>query len=259
MMKTHKKTAIVNALTTLFIGILVVFAARMPFVHKKYEYINSKASKEYKEHYAKYKPIITERDLALENIVNELEAGNIDNITFANSFRKIKENSNLELKEFTRIKNEYLAKYKYRGWNAYYIFLLQIGTPIMAFILCLLFFYILINPITTKLKKIIFSLYGSLFLFSTSYMILHSLFAEQVYHGDFPKSWYRNIMLYVPVIISLTLPLLFYHYQTIEQKLKSIISNLIVFIIKSDKYIENKDTKTKHLEDYLTEFEKILE
>ena len=63
-------------------------------------------------------------------------------------------------------------------------------------------------------------------------MILHALFAERVYGGDFPENWYMNIMRYIPILVSITLPLLFYHYQNIETKLKGIIKMFFDVIYK---------------------------
>ncbi len=236
-MKMSMRAAI-NAILVIIIGVLVVFATRMPFIHKKYEYVNSVASPEYKTLKATYKPILKQRDSSLNQLIRKLQKDEITKDEFIVSFKEIKGTSKIKLEAFNSKRLKLLKKYKYRGWNAYYIFLLHIGTPIMAFILCLLFFYVLINPVTTKLKKIIFSIYGSLFLFSSSYMILHVLFANQVYKGDFPESWYINIMRYVPIFIALTLPLLFYHFQTFEQKLKGIIALFFSAIYKE---IPNND------------------
>lgn len=67
-------------------------------------------------------------------------------------------------------------------------------------------------------------------------------------------------MRYVPILISFTIPLLFYHYQNMERKLKSIINKLIVFIIRSeDEYIDSKEKKKKHFEDSFDLYEEIVE
>ena len=255
MTKTTKGINIAKVIT---IGILVVFAARMPFLHKNYEFKNSIYSTEYKTHNAKYKPIIKKRDSSLESLLTSLEKGTISTTAYIHKVKEVKKESVLELKEFNDKRNALKQSYKYRGFISYYFFLFSIGTPIMAFVLCLLFFYILMNPVTTKLKKLVFSIYGSLFLFTASYFILHALYAEQVYNGDFPKEWYTHIIKYVPVFVSLTIPLLFYHYQAIEQNLKTIINKLIVFIAKSEEYIDSKEKKKKHFEESFNLYEEIL-
>lgn len=251
------KRTVANIIKVLVIGILVVLASRVPFLHKKHEFVNSANSVEYKTHKSKYKEIINSRDFALGNLVNELEEGSLNTEQFIFNHRKVQELSSLELKEYTKIKKQLLSKYKYKGFNAYYLFLLNIGSSIMALVLCLLYFYTLINPVLSKSKKIVFSIYGSLFLFTSSYFILHALYAERVYSGDFPENWYLSIMRYVPIIVSLTIPILFYHYRTIEHNLKSVINKLIVFIGKSDKYIDSDLKKKEHLEDSFKVYDEI--
>ncbi len=255
-----KKTAALNILKVLVIGILVVIATRIPFLHKKYEFVNSEYSIEYRTHKAKYKQIIKARDIAFGNLIKDLKNGKLSVTEFTKGYDKVKETSKLALQQYTKTKKQLLTSYQYKGFNAYFFFLLAIGMPIMSLVLCLLFFYILMNPVTTNLKKIVFSIYGSLFLFTASYFLLHALYAEQVYNGDFPENWYINIMRYVPVLVSFTIPILFYHYQTVERKLKSIISKLIVFIMKSeDEYIDSEEKKKKHFDDSFELYEEIVE
>ena len=204
----------------------------MPFVHKKYEYVESIHSVEYISHKAKYKLILKRRDSLVTSLLVGLDKGELTKEEFLTGYEKVHKESERSIYNYSEKKKELRDRYKYRGFINYSLFLFSIGTPIMALILCLLFFYVLANPITTPLKKLIFSLYGSLFLFSASYMILHALFSQQAYQGDFPKTWYKNIMRYVPVLVSFTLPLLFYHYQNIEQKLTGIIHTFFYAIYK---------------------------
>ncbi len=254
---TTKKTVVVNIFKVIIIGILVVLASRVPFLHKQYEFVDSEYSVEFRTHKDKYKQIVKNRDFELNKLVKDLEIEKITATQFTKQYQEVKENSRQNLKEYTKKKKQLLAKYKYKGFNAYYFFLFAIGTPIMALVLSFLFFYILMNPVTSMLKKFVFSIFGSLFLFTSSYFVLHAMFAEQVYNGDFPEDWYLTIIRYVPILISFTIPLLFYHYQTIEQNLKKAINNLIVFIAQSDKYIETDEKKKQHLEDSFEVFDEI--
>jgi hypothetical protein len=223
-----------------------VFAARMPFIHKKYEFTNSPYSLEYKEHRKKYYQIISERSENYKTLINQLDKGLITKEEYVIKFRESHKKSERDIFNYRIEKKALLDSYKYNGFNAYYFFLLNIGTPIMTFILCLFFIYTIFNPITTKSKKIVFAIYSSLFLFSSSYLILHALLADKIFNGDFPDSWYSNILLYTPVVIALTIPLLFYHYQNIEQKLKSYIKLIFTYIydntddIKTDKQVKHK-------------------
>jgi hypothetical protein len=43
----------------------------------------------------------------------------------------------------------------------------------------------------------------------------------------------------------------------VEEKLKANISRLILFIVYSEKYIETKDNRSRHFNDYIKEFEEI--
>jgi hypothetical protein len=105
--------------------------------------------------------------------------------------------------------------------------------------------YIIYNPIA-KWKKLAYSIFSGIFLFTSTYFILQALFSQQVFQGDFPEDWYRNIMIYIPVLVSIALPLLFYYYQNVEQKLKSYIRALFTYIyantddIKADKQEKHK-------------------
>ena len=235
-MMTNK--ALINTLLVILIGILVVFASRMPFIHKKYEFVDSIHSPEYKKHREKYQLILKKRDAAYITLLNELDKGSITKEEYTIRWRRAFKEASTALKIYAKEKKALRDSYKYNGFNAYYLFLLSIGTPILAFVICLFFIYTIYNPITSKIKKIIFSIYSSIFLFSSSYMILHSLLANKIYGGDFPENWYHNILRYVPILIALTLPLLFYHYQSIEQKLKGIIALFFSAIYKE---IPNND------------------
>ncbi len=238
-MKTTTTTrALANVLLVVLIGILVVFASRMPFIHKNYEYVNSIHSPEYKAHRATYKLILEKRDALSNSLLNALDEGSITKQDYVDKIRKAQEESTLALSVYGKEKNALRGSYKYNGFNAYYLFLLNIGTPIMGFIICLFFIYSIFNPINSKIKKLIFSIYSSIFLFSSSYMILHALYADKIYGEDFPDSWYVNIMTYLPIIIALTIPLLFYHFQTIETKMKRIIHMFFDVIYKD---IPNND------------------
>ncbi|MCF6348065.1 MAG: hypothetical protein L3J20_07180 [Flavobacteriaceae bacterium] len=232
------KKAVFNTLLVIIIGVLVVFASRMPFIHKNYEFVNSINSSEYKAHRATYKSILENRTTLYGSLLNALDEGTIAKEEYVVKLRKAQKESELALYIYGKEKKALKESYKYNGFNAYYLFLLNIGTPILAFVICLFFIYSIFNPITSKIKKTIFSIYSSIFLFSSSYMILHALYADKVYSSDFPENWYVNIMTYTPVIIALTIPLLFYHFQTIEEKLKGIIAMFFDVIYKD---IPNSD------------------
>ncbi len=239
-------TKVTNVLKVLIIGTLVVLASRVPFLHKNHEFVDSIYSTEYKSHKAKYKPIINNRDTSLESLLVEFEASVISKEKYITQVRIVQKESVIALKEFNNKRKELVSSYKYNGFNAYFLFLLNIGTPILAFIICLFLIYTIFNPITSKTKKIVFAIYSSVFLFSSSYLILHSLLANRVYSGDFPEHWYLNIMKYTPVIIALTIPLLFYHFQTIEEKLKGIIAqffNVIYKEIPNNEFIKPEKEK----------------
>lgn len=264
---TTTRTTVFNLLKVLIIGALVVYGIRASFNHKKYEIINSVFSTEYLSHKAKYKPINQKRRKELKENWNKFES-----IINSNKYneeqkaelqlihdtdRNIIATSQEELKEYTKVKNDLLSKYRYKGWNAYYYFRLIIGPHETSFVLSLILLYVLFNPITSKIKKFLFLVFSGMFLFTSTYFILHALYAQRVFNEDFPESWYGNIMRYVPVFVSITLPLLFYHYQTIEHNLKSVINKLIVFIAKSDKYIDSDLKKKEHLEDSFKIYDEI--
>ncbi|MCF6348038.1 MAG: SpoIIIAH-like family protein [Flavobacteriaceae bacterium] len=230
-------------LKVLIIGALVVYGIRASFNHKKYENINSELSAEYLSHKAKYKPINQKRrkDLAenkskLQSIINSnnyTEEQKAELQLIHDTDKNIIATSQKELKEYTKVKKALLAKYKYNGWNAYYYFRLMIGPHETSFVLSLILLYVLFNPITSKIKKFLFLLFSGVFLFTSTYFILHALFAQQVFDGDFPENWYVNIMRYIPILVSITLPLLFYHYHNIETRLKNII-RMFVHVIYRD-------------------------
>ncbi len=257
-MMMMKKTGSKIIITSLIVGAFVFVGIRAPFIHKKYEYVNSTASPEYKTHKATYKPILKERDFALENLVKDLDSGNISKESFVIAYREFQQSSKLKLQEYSAQKKKLQNKYKYRGFNSYYIFLLNIGSPILALIIAGFFIFSIFNPIKGKYNRFIFVSIGGLFIGAAMYPILWALFAQMVFEGDFPKSWYHNILRFVPLISALLTILLFYYYKSIETNLKRVINNLIVFIVHSEKYIDKEETKTEHFKDYMGEFEKIV-
>ena len=250
------KTMVSNVLKVLIIGALIVYGIRASFIHKKYEYINSQFSSEYLAHKATYKPINQKRrkDLA-ENWQKLQSLINTENFTeeqkaklqaIYNTDRNIIATSQQELQHYTKIKKELLAKYKYKGWNAYYFYKLNIGPHQTAFVLALLLLYVIFNPITSKTKRFVFSLFTGAFLFTSTYFILQALYSQRVFDGDFPESWYINIMRYVPIFIAITLPVLFYYYQSIEQQLKTYIQSIFTYIYENvDDIKEDKQAKHK--------------
>ena len=252
-----KKINFINLSKVTVIGALVIIAVRAPFISKKYEFVNSIYSPEYEALKATYKPIIKNRNLAFENLINDLEKGKISKNEFILKYRLVKENSNRQLKEYPSKKKALQNNYKYRGFNGYYLFLLSIGTPILALITSVFFIFNVLNPIYTNLGKIIFVSIGGLFMATALYQILWALFAQQLFNGDFPDSWYDNILFYAPFLVTSICILLFYHYNSIETNLKNIINRLIIFIVKSNEYIDKEDNKTQYFKDYMKEFKKI--
>ena len=250
------KTTGLNLLKVIIIGALVFYGIRAPFEHKKYEYVNSEFSPEYLAHKAKYKPINQKRrkDLAenwqkLQSLINtenfsEEQKAKLQSIY--NTDKNIIATSQRELQQYTKVKNELLAKYKYKGWNAYYYFKLIIGPHQTTFILALLLLYVIFNPITSKTKRLIFLLLTGAFLFSSTYFILQALYAQRVFEGDFPENWYLNIIRFVPVFVAIILPILFYYFQSIEQQLKTYIKSIFTYIYENvDDIKEEKRTKHK--------------
>jgi len=243
---TTTKRVIINLFKVLFIGALVAISSGALFEVDNYEYINNINSLEYRTHKAKYKPIITNRNFVLKNLLNDLESGNITKQEYIIATREIQETSKLNIDEYTKGKVALQESYKFRGWNGYYYFRLAIDPHLMSFVMGLMLLYIIYNPITAKWKKLAYSIFSGIFLFTSTYFILQALFSQQVFQGDFPENWYKNMLVYIPILVSVTLPLLFYYYLNVEQKLKSYIRILFTYIyantddIKADKQEKHK-------------------
>ena len=252
-----KNNNIINLIKVTIIGTLVIIAVRAPFISNKYEYVDSINSPEYKALKATYKPIITKRNLSFKNLIDELEKGKISKNVFIENYRQATENSKQQLRVYTSKKKILQKKYKYRGFNGYYLFLLYIGAPILALIVSGFFIFNVLNPIHNKYQKIIFTIIGALFMGTSMYQVLWALFAQRLFNGDFPESWYNNILFYAPFLVTSICIVLFYNYNSIETKLKNIINRLIIFIVKSNKYIGKEENKTQYHKAYMKEFEEI--
>lgn len=237
---TTRKLA-VDIFKVILIGILAVTAAGIFIENDRYEHTNNVNSAEYKSHKAKYQPIIKKRDNDLKLLIADLENGSITSQEYIAGYTAAQNKAKTDLKAYTKTKNELQSKYKYLGWNGFYYFRLKIDPYITIFIMGLFLLYVIFNPITAKWKKIVFSVFSGIFLFTSSFIIIQTIFAKR---GDFSEKTYLTLLTWIPIIVALLLPLLFYHYTTIETKLKNSINLLITKLIKTNDKIEN-DNKRK--------------
>ncbi len=234
------KTTVSNFLKVICIGALVLFSSGALFEVDKYEEVNTIYSKEYKDLKTTYSPINkTRRKDQKENRAKFQALITTGNYTttqrielqkiFDNSIA-IQETSNIALKTYTKKKKALQESYKYKGWNGYYYFRLAIDSHIMSLVIGLLLLYIIFNPTIDKWKRIVFSIFAGVFIFTSTFFIIKAIFSQQVFQGDFPENWYTNILRFIPIIVAIALPLLFYHYQTIETKLKGYIQSIFTYI-----------------------------
>ncbi|MCF6349281.1 MAG: hypothetical protein L3J20_13470 [Flavobacteriaceae bacterium] len=242
--------------TSIFSAV-IVSAIAVTFLH---EYFPN-SSQEYLEHKKNYKKIITNRDIAFDNLLNELGNNNITKEGFIVAYANIKTNSSINLKEYNKTKNRIKENDSYLGYTSFKNFLLGIGFPISGIVLSILFLNVVINHVQHESHKKFYLIVSFAFIACWGYWVSWSFLSfsqDPSRPFDFPKSYYNAALYILPTLIFISSFYLMKYYKSIEAKLKSIINQLIVFIIKSDKYIENKSTKTQHLKDYLTEFEKIV-
>jgi len=236
----------------------VLLAIAAPFIHKLYSTKENIYSQEYKQHKAKYSTIIQNRNFTLNQLIDDLENKNISVIHYIKKYRETLNSSNTKLKAYTIKKNELKSSYKFFGFNSKRLFLQNLGIIVLSLIASLFFLNIVFNPITEKIKKIVFAFIAGSFVFVSLYFLAWVLFAQRVFNGDFPKLWYHLILWIAPLFTTVLSVILFKYYSSIELWYKSIISKLIVFIINSDKYIDSKEKENKHFLDSMDVFEKIV-
>ncbi len=254
---TTTKTTVINVIKVLFIGALVAISTGALFEVDRYEYANNINSLEYKEYKKKYNPINKERRkkqfenrLKFQTLItngNFSSEQKVELQNILNTSLSIQDTSNQKLNHYNKGKLALQQSYKFRGWNGYYYFRLAINPYLMSFAMGLLLLYIIFNPIGEKWKKLVFSLFTGVFLFSSTYFILQAFFSKQVFDGDFPENWYSNLMTFIPIAVALLLPLLFYHYQTIETKLRNYVKSIFTYIYNTTDDIKQEKQKEHQL------------
>ncbi len=254
---TMTRTTVNNVLKVLIIGALVAISAGALFEVNRHEFVNNTYSPEYKDHKSKYSPINIERRRKQEENRSQLQEL-ISNGDFTSNQKialqkihdnsiRIQETSNIALEEYTKKKKSLQKSYKYRGYNGYFFFRLALDRPLMSLVMGLLLLYVIFNPIAEKWKKLVFSLFTSIYLFTATFFVLQALYAQMVFNEGFPRNWYSNMMLFIPILVAFILPLLFYHYQTIETKLRNYVKSIFTYIYDTTDDIKQEKQKEHQL------------
>jgi predicted PurR-regulated permease PerM len=230
----------------IILGAIPFFIA--PFIH----IIMPKKSQEVKEYIKYVDNLKDEQKTSLENLKESSLANGISLQKYLNQESKL-----LNAHSFTNTKVEKkLLKLRQNqmafGFRTMRVFLIGFGTRIVILFLAIILlfsFYVQDEGIKKVIRYISYSFIGV-----GLYLNIWFLWDGH----DYPQSYFYLAIGLMTVIGLITTYLLVTKYESISTKLKGVINQLIVFIIKSEKYIENKSTRRQHLKDYLTEFEKII-
>ncbi len=154
-----------------------------------------KKSKELIAHKKTYKPIITKRDIALQNAISLEEV------------KEIIASSNKELQKYTKEKNNIIAKDRVLGYTSLRVFLLSTGDNLLSFTVSLFFLFIVVNHINDRLMKRYYLIASFVFVVTAGYWLFWSVlnFSLDPKRGfDFPKSWYYISIYILPTLVFFT-------------------------------------------------------
>ena len=156
--------------------------------------------------------------------------------------------NNINEKEYSTLKNND----KVFGFRSLRVFYIGFGTRIVILFLAVLFFisfHINDNGMKKVLNYIALSFIGV-----GIYLNIWFLWDGQ----DYPQSFYFLAIGLMTIIGIITTYMLVIRHKTLSTKFKTIINQLIVFIINSDKYIDSKEKENRHFNDSMEVFEKIV-
>ncbi len=228
---TTTKNMVKTVIKTFFLSAVIVSAIAVTFVHEYFPNV----SKEYVEHKKKYKPIIKNRDLAIETLLTQLQQQQISKEIFITKFREVKTTSLNEIKEYNKIKKGIIAKNSYMGYTSFKNFLFGICFPVCGLVLSLLFLNVNINPVYQKDRKKFYIIVSFIFIACFGYWVSWSFISNSQDPNrpfDFPKLYY-NIALYIlPIVVCISAYYLMKYYASIEEKLKIMLRPFFDFFYR---------------------------
>ena len=239
----------INLHIVVILGAILIFIA--PLLHIDLPTTNSKVDSFKVAYQEKFDAIKVKKALIRNQYDSKIITG--DQKILNDDLLKVEED---RLQADYKIKlNDIINQNRVFGWKTLKKFLIGFGVrlPYLFFTLLIVYLIKLINTEDKYLKRTFTFVTISLFTISF-YQLIWVFWDKQ----DFPKGYYYITALFLGFTASIIAVSFLKYRVTLETKFKNIINRLIVFIIKSDKYIEEKSTKTQHLKDYLTEFEKII-
>lgn len=198
------------------------------------------------EHLATYKPMIDTRDSSYNSLLNKLKDRQINIDNYYDEYNLITKEYKNNHKNYLAIKNRLKTEDSILGYTSLKNFALSVGIRFFVLIVSLFYFSSKIKQYyESKNQRIFYLIISSLFVLTSSYWFTWSLVYKVNSLGEYDfEHWHQNALLIVsPILILVSSYFLFKHYQTIEERLKKVISILfdqILYVIPEKGYVKQE-------------------
>ncbi|EDP94704.1 hypothetical protein U8527_07060 [Kordia algicida OT-1] len=205
-----------------------------------------KDSIELKNHKKTFPILLDDRDTKLENSVIDLKNNKINILEYISIRKSILNEYSNKHKNYVSRKREIMENQSYLGYSSYKNFLLGIGIRFFTLIVSLFYFSSKIKQYyESKNQKIFYLIISSSFVLTSGYWFTWSLIYKVNSIGEYDfEQWHQNVLLIVsPILILASSYFLFKHYQTIEERLKKVISTLfdqILYVIPENGFVKDE-------------------
>lgn len=232
--KLQKKKLASNIIIAILSSAVIAYAIAATFFHNDLP----KTSLEYQAHKGTYKPMILNKNAAIEYVKCKLEYNEISPIEFGNSYDSITNVFNLDLKEYNRVKKIILSNDSYIGYTSYKNYMLSTGIRVFLLFVSILYFKSIIKRYVKSFKdlksfRVIHNLISSgAILFTSAYWCTWSFIYKRNSIGSYDfEEWHQDLLLIlIPSIVLLSsffiIKYLIGRQDYIDSKLIALISDI---------------------------------
>lgn len=246
---TKKKKLEGKLILSILIVAVITFSITATFFHNNLQ----EKTIQLEEHLATYKPMIDSRDSSYNNLLLKLKNKQISIDYYYDNYNLITKEYKNNHKKYLVVKKKLKSDQSILGYTSLKNFALSVGIRFFALIISLFYFSSKIRQFyESKNQKIFYIIISSSFVLTSAYWFTWSLIYRINSKGEYDfEQWHQNTLLIVsPILILASSYFLFKHYQTIEDRLKKVISILfdqILYVIPEKGYVkqekENEYTK----------------
>jgi len=228
---------------------VITISITATFIHNNLQ----EKSIQLEKHLTTYKPMIDSRDSSHSNLLDKLKNRQISIDDFYKNYNLITKKYKSNHNEYLIVKKKLKADQAILGYTSFKNLALSVGIRFFVLIVSLFYFSSKIKQhYESKNQKKFYLIISSSFVLTSAYWFTWSLIYKVNSIGKYDfEQWHQNILLLVaPILILASSHFLFKHYQTIEERLKKVISILfdqILYVIPEKGYVkrekENEYTK----------------